>query len=281
MKQNILYIAALCFTSPFVLANQGTEIPESGGNSFYRSIGKLSGDMTCTVSFVQFSNDLNAPATFLSNGHCSQNAFSSSAGNDITTNKSVDYTAEFNYFQDSIDAEETISVGINKVLYSTMKGLDISVLSSDQTVAQLIDQGLIPYQISQNSLPTESAITIAGVPIDVNALQLSYCESGDTFNVIEGYWHWYDFNENNCQGISSGSSGSPVFDDNQDMVGLINTTTNTAVGKTCYSGNPCAVDEEGAHVKKNKNYVVPIQDLNQCFNSNGTFSLNNYRLSIT
>lgn len=274
MKQHTLYIAALCLTSPFVSATQNTELPESGGNSFYRSIGKLSGNMTCTLSFVQFSDNLNAPATFLSNGHCSQNAFSSSASNDVTVGKAVNYTAKFNYFQDSIEAGETISVGINKVLYSTMKGVDISVLSSDQTVAQLIAQGLTPYRISQDSLPSETAITVAGVPIDVGALQLSHCESGDTFNVIEGYWHWYNFNENNCQGISSGSSGSPVFDNNQNMVGLINTTTNTAVGKTCYSGNPCAVDGEGAHVKKNKNYVVPIQDLKQCFNSSGTFALN-------
>lgn len=274
MKQPTLFVAALALTSPFVSADQNTELPDSGEHSFYRSVGKLSGNMTCTVSFVQFGDDLNAPATFISNGHCSQNAFSSSASNDITTDKSVNYTAKFNYFQDSIEAGETISVGINKVLYSTMKGLDISVLSSDQTVAQLISQGLTPYRITQQSLPTESPITIAGVPMDVNALQLSYCESGDTYNVIEGYWHWYGFDENNCQGISEGSSGSPVFDNNQSIVGLINTTTNTAVGKTCYSGNPCAVDEEGAHVKKNKNYVVPLQNLDQCFDASGRFSLN-------
>lgn len=231
-----------------VYAGESVEIPDSGGNQFYKSIGRLRGEMSCTVSFVQFSDNLNAKAIFLSNGHCAQDAFNPSSGNNVFVDKEVNYTAKFNYFKDTADSDY-IDVKINKVVYSTMSGNDISVMESDETVGQLINKGLMPYRVATQKIDSDTSIIVAGIPIDVGALQLSLCQAGENVDVIEGYWHWYDLSENSCQGISEGSSGSPVFDTNNNIVGLLNTTTRTAIGSTCYIGNPCVIDGQGAHTR--------------------------------
>ncbi|NRD73187.1 trypsin-like peptidase domain-containing protein [Shewanella sp. VB17] len=272
MKNKKIWLAVLFLPISFGWAdNSGTEVPESGGNEFYSSIGKLNGALTCTVSFVQFSHNLNAKASFITNGHCVQQAFNSAAGNNVIVNENVNFTAKFNYFKDTIISENVIDIAVNKVVYSTMKGVDVAVVSANETVADLIEKGLTPYYISTDALAVDTPIIIAGVPQDVNALQLSFCQSEKSYDVVEGVWHWYGFAENDCQGISAGSSGSPAFDDNNRIVGMINTTTTTAVGKTCYSGNPCVNDAKGAHVKKNKNYLVPLHNLALCFDDDGQF----------
>jgi hypothetical protein len=272
--KKILWLAILIHPLNDAFAND-IEIPESDGNDFYSSVGKLHGDLTCSVSFVQFGDDLDSKALFLSNGHCAQDAFDYSSSNDIILNSPVDYTAEFNYFIDTVNSEEIVEVEINKVLYSTMKGNDISILSSNETVAQLLEKGLRPYRVSNDILLKNTDITIAGVPINIDALQLSYCSSEERYDIVENNWHWYGFSENSCKGISPGSSGSPAFDVSGNIVGLINTTTNTAVGQTCYNGNPCAVNELGANLREDKNYLIPLDYLEQCFSQDGQFSIEN------
>jgi len=276
----ILIVMVVCGHRSLAADNQSktsathqVDIPDSKGNEFYRSVGKLRGALTCTAAFISTSEDPNAHAYLLTNGHCAKDPFPAETTNAITTDVSVSFTTDFNYFHDS--KSHTIQIHINSIAYSTMKGIDLAVLKTDKTIGQMEHLGLSPY-ISSTTLPIiGQPIVISGIPIRVDALQNSYCASGKMSNVVEYYWHWYGMIDNVCEGVSSGSSGSPVFNASKEIIGIINTTNIGAVGETCYMGNPCAIGADGAKIDPGHNYVVPILGLKACFGKDGNFNLHN------
>lgn len=252
------------------------ELPGGEGNEFYRAIARLHGSLTCTASFIHTSDKADAPAYLLTNGHCAFDPLEPDSGNRIVLNADVPdtpYTAEFNYFHDTLD--QTIQVRIVRITYATMKGQDIAILQTDQTVSELESRHLTPLRISPVAPEKDQAVTVAGIPINRGALILSRCSTGSTTDVIENYWHWSGLTSNNCTGISSGSSGGPVFDLQQPahIVGITNTSNIGAVGDTCYAGNPCKIDESGVGIDRNTNYQVPTTYLSACFDPSGTFNL--------
>ncbi|MFS1525214.1 S1 family peptidase [Microbulbifer sp. 2304DJ12-6] len=254
------------------MARAEVDIPNSQGHDFYRSIGMLRGALRCSASFVQVSENTQAPAYFLTNGHCAMDPFPSASGNKVLLNKPVDYTVKFNYFTDTKE-NASIAVHIDKVIYATMKETDFAILSAGASVQELIELGLTPYKLFQEPQKGEP-ITVAGIPVAVDALQLSTCLADRTLDVVEYHWHWYQMVKNNCKGIAPGSSGSPVFNLHLAMVGIINTTSIGHVGETCYNGNPCEVDEAGAHIDAGKSYFIPSEHFMGCFNADfGLFDL--------
>lgn len=254
------------------------EIPDSQGNEFYRAIGKLFGDLICTAAFIKTSNSPDAKAYLLTNGHCAQDAFNYTSSNTVNLDYPVSYSTQFNYFHNS--QGNTIPVTVNRVSYSTMKDIDLAILQTDKTIGQMMAFGLQPYPLAP-SLPTSGEqIVISGIPINVGALQLSYCKQGYKVDVVEKNWHWNGVDNNNCQGISSGSSGSPVFNVNREVIGVINTTNVGSVGQTCYSGNPCEVGPRGALIEADLNYMIPTHQLQSCFDEEGDFNINNQNCSL-
>lgn len=247
------------------------EQPDYQGNDFYRAIGKLNGALTCTGSFIAIHDSPDAPAYVLSNGHCAIDPFNERSANTITVDEPVNYTIAFNYFHDSKD--KAISVRIESIVYATMKGTDIALLKTDQTIAQLRQQGLEPFRLSDAETTVGEAITVSGIPIRVDALQNSFCTRGRQVDVVENYWHWYAMVSNACEGISTGSSGSPVFNAHQSIIGVLNTTSTGAIGETCYNGNPCEVTDQGPRVTPGQNYAVPTRGLSACFDPKGIFNL--------
>lgn len=227
--------------------------------------------MTCTGSFIGTSDAPDAPAYVLTNGHCAIDPFGRESANLITVDGTDKYTIDFNYFHDSQD--RIVSVDLESVAYATMKGTDIAILKTDQTIAQMRNKGLQPFKLSEKAPMPGAGILISGVPIKVDALQNSRCTNGHQVDVVENYWHWYGLLNNTCQGISSGSSGSPVFDTRKSIIGIINTTSEGAVGETCYNGNPCEVHVGGPRILPNHNYVVPTLGLSACFGRDGHFNL--------
>ncbi|WP_109512930.1 trypsin-like serine peptidase [Pseudomonas ovata] len=247
------------------------EQPGYQGNDFYRAVGKLRGALTCTGSLIAPNASPDAPAYILSNGHCAANPFQLQSSNRIMVNEPVDYTIEFNYFHDSKD--KTLPVRIASIAYGTMKGMDIALLKTDRTVAQLREQGLEPFRLSDAETTVGDTIMISGIPARVDALQNATCTHGRQVDVVENNWHWYAQVSNTCQGISTGSSGSPVFNADRAVIGVLNTTSTGAVGETCYNGNPCEVTDKGPRVIPEHNYVVPTQGLSACFDPQGIFTL--------
>lgn len=249
------------------------EVPGSEGNEFYRSLGKFVGVLTCTASFLKTSTLPDAPAYLISNGHCAQEPFDFASSNAVIIDKPTSDYAEFNYFHDSKGS--TIRVAVTDIAYSTMKGTDISILKTDKTVREMQMLGLQPFSLSKKVPELNAGIVVSGIPITIDAVTLSRCSTGAVIDVVEYNWHWFQSVSNRCSGISSGSSGGPVFTQTvpPEIVGLINTTSVGAVGETCYMGNPCAVTPAGAELIKDQNYMVQTLEIDNCFDDSGLFSL--------
>ena len=270
LKKMVMMMCCMFAYASLWAINDSIELPDSNGNDFYKSVGKLRGKNSCTTSFIKVSENPLSPAYLLTNGHCAPSVLS---GNEIIVGLDVDETnAYFNYFKDTQD--NTIDVKISSIEYSTMKGKDIAILKTDKTVLELMELGLEPYDLSIREVNEIEPIIVAGVPLYQDVLQLSYGNLGKTYDVSEYSWHWFDMVENDAEGIYPGSSGSPVFDSSKEIVGVINTTTNTAVGETCYSGNPCIITASGTKVDPAKNYMIKTKGLGDCFSELGYFDLN-------
>ncbi len=64
-----------------------------------------------------------------------------------------------------------------------------------------------------------------GVPAGQVAPRLGQCVTGHQIGVIEFGWFFDDAQAVDCPGVLGGSSGSPLFDRTDQVVGMINTTT--------------------------------------------------------
>jgi hypothetical protein len=103
----------------------------------------LRGSLVCTAAFIATSDRVNAPVYVLTSGRCAADAFSDLSAIAVTVDQPVAYTVEFNYFYNS--KHDTRLVNIDSVAYATMKGVDIAILKTDQTIALSVRQSLVVF----------------------------------------------------------------------------------------------------------------------------------------
>ncbi len=252
-------------------SNEAVSIPTDEQAPYFIGISQLRGNLTCTASPISFQASKDAPVYLLTNGHCALNAFSANSANEIIVSKTVNFQAKANRFINALN--QPIQLQVHSVEYATMKGVDIGILRIQQNAEEIEALGLPIYRLAKKPARINSTIQAVGIPTRLNHLQVSTCKLGDTFDIVEGNWHWYQSVENDCQGISPGSSGSPVFNEQSEIIGILNTTNVDAVGETCYSSNPCAIDQQGANLHPNKAYMIGTHALHQCFDQSGEFNL--------
>jgi hypothetical protein len=257
----------------------GIDLPAHEGNDFYRSIAQFTGSSACTASFIKTSYNPAAPAYLLTAGHCVQNPADPASANRIMVETSVEETAgypfvaRFNYFHDTQD--NTLSIPVSSIAYSTMKGVDLAVLQTAKTIGEMKAMQLEPFELD-NAVPAKNMpIIVSGTLLGQGALTLARCNTGLTTDVVENYWHWYNLISNNCQGVSTVSAGGPVFADtpSRPLIAMTNTTNVAGTGDTCYWANPCAVGDDGPLVQSNTNYAAPVAGLSECFDDSGKFAL--------
>lgn len=253
----------------------GVELPpllenDGGANDALTGVGRLTGQGSdCTAFLVDTGAD-EAPAFALTNGHC--------VG--LFDNRSVIVdgpgggTVAFNRFVDTDDVE----VGIASVRWATMRGVDLAVLQLDTTLGDLRDQEVAAY-VLRPFAPEATGIRIVGVPVtgvdpDEYYVRASDCAAGHTTRLLEFTWLWDAAQANDCDAIVGGNSGSPVFDPDGDVVGIVNTTTVAASpGGECYLGHPCEVTAAGAAMATATSYAMPVDGVAACFTAGGTFEL--------
>ena len=248
---------------------------ENGEADLLKAIGQYQGTSSCTAVLVRLSDNDNAPAYVLTNGHCAQDW----DPNAVYTNKSVDHTVYFNVFKNTPDSARVL-VRAKQLAYSTMKGTDLAVVELDATVKQLMDKGIKPLPIAKAVPSAGSPVQIFGIPTENipqdewRLRRTSGTQGGKIGKVLEFNWTWYDLYANDAPGIAGGNSGSPIFGTLAEGVfGLINTTA-TEGATPCYLGGPCEVTNSGTDYRIGTNYSLSVLAVPGCVNASGQFDLN-------
>lgn len=244
-----------------------------GSLNTLKGIAKFDGASNCTGTFIQISDQADAPAYLITNGHCAQDWHPNDVYRDVPAAEG--YAATFNYFIDTQDAQVTVPA--KTIAYSTMKGRDVAIVELDTTVGELTGQGIQPFAIADTA-PAPTSISVFGVPVtnllpEESFLRREDCSMTGQANLLEFQWHFFDAFRNTCRDIFGGSSGSPVFvKDSGAVFALINTTT---VGGefACALGVPCEVTDVGIQMHPNTSYATPIFGISNCFDSEGRFDL--------
>lgn len=225
----------------------------------------------CT-GFIINHGVANAPAYLMTNGHCVE-VFDSTT---VVHQAPVEGEARFQLFKDNLAA--AVSVKINEISWASMRGTDIAILKTEQTLAELQQQGLNAYTLAP--LPKAgTALSIMGVPVqnlpqDEWALRQVQCQAAHTTRLFEFVWIWDRAQAGDCAGILPGHSGSPVLDPAGKVVGIINTSTIGAeAGGNCYLGKPCELRNSGVVAMPNTSYWLAVDGVRGCFNTAGEFSL--------
>ncbi len=238
----------------------------------WRAIGRFQGEAACTATLIDVGGDSESPAYVLTNGHCAQPWDANAVFTNILA---ADMSMTFNYFVDTIDQQVTIPV--NRVAYSTMKGRDVALVELSATVGGLAQQGIRPIALSAAEPTTPAELRVIGapssrVPSEIAYLREEICRASGRADLFEFIWHFNDALRTGCQDIYGGSSGSPVFaNDDGEIVALINTTSIGAL-TPCAAGAPCEVIDAGTRLVSDASYAIPVTGLDNCF-VDGRFEL--------
>ena len=99
-----------------------------------------------------------APAYLMTNGHC-VNLFDST---EVLHQVPVEGEARFSLFKDKLAG--AVSVNISEISWASMRGTDMAILKTDQTLAELKQQGFSAYKLAPLPKPG-TALSIFGVPV--------------------------------------------------------------------------------------------------------------------
>lgn len=271
---SVLLLFSGCRES-FVFPKDGLLDSSNANLEELKAVGKYHGLSSCTAVFVQVTDDLNAPAHVFTNGHCVQNWEANKIYQDVAAEN---HKVTFNVFKNTA-VNERVEVGVQRIVYSTMKGTDIGIVELKSSVKDLIDQGIKPLKIAKKLPQLGESIKVYGIPVDgvevsQQFIRQSSCQMGAKSSLIEFDWTWWEMYANQCANIAGGSSGSPVLTNFKEGVfGLINTTT-IGAETPCYLGGPCEVSPGNVVLKENTSYTLPIVGMDACFNTQGIFDLN-------
>jgi len=231
--------------------------------------------MSCSGAFVVPSARPpagDAPAYVLTAGHCVRNPLY--AGNEIEAGLDVRDTQSmvlFRHFGDSPDAATMAMV--RAVAFGTMKGQDIGIVELEPTRAQLRGQGVVPFVLSGRPGEFGEPIAVVGHPGLGNA-SLAACQiTHGASMILEGPYHWYDYQANDCQGIIGGSSGSPVFSlATGEVLAVVNTVADPlAAFLPCMEDHPCEVGGGAIDYVEGSVYAGGVATLARCFDDGGRF----------
>lgn len=254
-------------------------LSNADGQSVYDGIVRYQGRATCTGVFLQTAFTVDeghrTPAYVLTNGHC---ADFPGANQVLIDRPATGHRVVFNYFVDTPADRRTVTV--RRIVYATMKGIDLALLELDARFGDLVDQGYQPWRLARVPGPSTEPAVVVGAPQGASAsasfLRLASCrEEGIASNVLEFTWHWFDAGRNRCADIRPGSSGSPVISRGTGRVlALVNSTTAGAVPFTdCFLDHPCEASPGSTAGRADTNYASGVWSLAGCFESDGVFDL--------
>lgn len=237
----------------------------------YSGVAQVREGAVCTATLVDTQTPT-APGYLLTNGHCA--SARDLDANAVALGQLAAATATFRMTVGGAP----VDVPVARVAYRAMRGTDVSVLELGASLQALQQQGVHGYRLASVAAPTGLPVTNVAIPVtgvDPGAVVLrrGNCTVGPRADLVEFRWLFDDVQANNCPGVVGGSSGSPLFDDHDRVVGMITTTTAGALpGGACYLGTPCERTADGVRVVPDRSYAVSAAGLARCFPA-GRFAL--------
>jgi uncharacterized protein (TIGR03437 family) len=248
-------------------------------NSAFAAVGQLKATLTCTGTLIDPSGSgaPEAKAWLLSAGHCV-----SLEPYGVILNQPSTAQVQFNYFVDT--ANSRITVKARAIAWSSMKGVDVSLIELNATLGDLRVQGLVPFHLASSKPRAGQSVFWTGIPLspippELQFLRLGRCTLGSPVPLLEGSWIWNADHSNDCPDLYAGASGSPLFDaDANEVIGVIGTTTtlNFEQGPDydCQVNRPCVTRGGGPVMQTNTSYASPVQGLGQCFDQANVLDVN-------
>jgi hypothetical protein len=236
----------------------------------YSGVAQVRGDAACTGWLID-THSGDGPAYVITNGHCAK-------GDTLApTAVGLDLPARGGVLFGRGGRTGPYPVPTRRVAYTSMNGTDVAVLELSATFAQLVNDGIRPYRpatpLPSGRLATNVAVPVTGVAASQVVPRAGQCITGQPVGVIELGWFFDDAQAVDCPGVLGGSSGSPLFDRADRVVGMINTTTAGALpGGECWLNKPCERTDSGVTVAPDTSYALPVDGLSACF-PDGRFQL--------
>jgi len=273
---------------------QGNKIPDEAVNSSevdwellsaqqnnkYNGVGLFDKEDQgfCTAFFLNTKGDDNAPAYAVTNGHCAVIP-DFPAATEIITNRPSDMVFKLNYF---VNAKSLVrSVGVQQVVYATMKGTDITIFELNTTFKQLVKEGFTPLDIDPVPPKSGEPVQVIGIPgtgvkSSLRYLHKAVCETGQSVNLNEDVYQWKNSVRHRCSTIG-GMSGSPMISLRTNrVIAIVNTGVNDDAQEQpeCSWNRPCEVSSNGAILTlPEENYAQRIDAIPSCFDNKGMFNL--------
>lgn len=239
-------------------------------NNKYRGVASMDYEgFACTAFLIKppECSSKNQKAIMVTNGHCTK---AYGAQNVISNQPTTIPKFKFGDMAGAKESEVVVANG-TKILHSSMRGKDIAVIEINKTYAELEAQGIPAYQMAPAVIPQE--ITTVGRPFDGIAaseryLRQAQCKMEKRVGVIEGDWHWPFAVAANCP-AAKGASGSPMFNEKGQVVGLLNSGSMNPGPSSprCPTNSPCEITADGKYnYVPNSSYGFETGFLNSCFN---------------
>jgi hypothetical protein len=251
----------------------GVELPTNanGEHAELLAVGHL--EHRCGGTFVDVGGGPDAPAYFLTAGHCTgllliDGAYvlqgRGAAGGEVA----------FGGFVDTPDRLQVVPIA--EQVYESMIGADLGLYRLGATVGELRGRGIVPIALAPAPPPTGAAMTIVSYPMPVAddpqyVLHLSHCTVTATVRLSEAPFLFLDFVASSCGSIRPGSSGGAVLDDQGRLFGVVSTQATDGPQAPCELDAPCEIDTV-ARVRAGGVYAAPIRTLPRCFTA-GVFDL--------
>ncbi|MBB3226028.1 hypothetical protein FHW69_000618 [Luteibacter sp. Sphag1AF] len=236
------------------------------GAQRFRAVGQLVGHLHCTASLVAgtATPSPDTPALVLTAGHCAARF----GGNDVMVDQPAPNGWQFTpaYFFDTKDRHHPFAV--DRILYATMKGVDVAVLQLRGTYGDMEKLGITPMHISQTAAVPEVTVELAHIPVmdvpgDELYLRHSVCHAGAHHRIYEDDppWIWPDAGTIDCARVAQGTSGSPlVLKDASEIVGVVNTMVATTLDG-CGLSRPCELVQPAGHSEAGAKYFVSAVEI--------------------
>ncbi|STD10926.1 V8-like Glu-specific endopeptidase [Dermatophilus congolensis] len=216
--------------------------------------------MKCSGSIVKFpSSQKSDKGLFLTNAHCAENPPS---GDQVVVNAPESHLVTI---VRGVKITNAMDVRTTKLLYATLKRSDVALYELDKTFEELERGGVKPRYFAKATPEVGDELSIPSALWGKSYL----CGFNGFIPVLkEGNYYWEKslrYSGEKC-GLIPGTSGSPIFNKDGEIVGIHNTKNEG--GKKCEADNPCEVDESGkVSVAQGVSYGQRVDELVGCFDS--------------
>lgn len=250
------------------------------GAERFRSVGKLLASTDCTATLVSGEKAPadNLPALIITAGHCvDSNMNTNQVIVDQPATKGWKYIPD--YFIDT--HQDSQPVAVNRILYATMKQVDLAILQLDTTYGDMAKKGFLPLKIKKTDLEQGQPIELVHIPVDgvdENQRYLRHSDCSILHKASYLYehnfpWIWNPAYSVDCNGVSGGTSGSPaLLKDQSDIIGILNTTV-TPGYSGCGLGRPCEIINNKPVVSENVSYFIPVSNVSGAFTDEGRLDI--------